>query len=955
MIGPDTWHVGKAEYDRIMAEVIQAAELGQTPDPREFATRYPGHETTVRNVLEAFGIFSRPLEDAPSPSFHVLLSPGIRLGDFEIIEPLAHGGMGEVYRARQLTLGGRVVAVKVLPGDTANERTVARFEREARTLAKLHHPNLAEVYGFGEERGTFFYAMRLIPGPTLREVLHHRSAARRTGHADPPDQRRALVERMVEVADALAVVHAAGAVHRDIKPANIVFEGGTSVRALDHAAILVDFGLVRFADTSTLTQTGDSTGTPSYAPPEQLLGQEVDARADVFSLGVTLHDLLARRGPHERAQASSGLEPLHALDPTIDADLCAVVAKAADPEPRWRYPDAATLRDDLVAWLKGHGVTARRMPWTERARRWAIRHPRRVTQGALAAVVLLVAIAGIAGVGRVSGSISSAGEMLRRWDLPALDRELAGIPLWVPLDLVAEKDLAEAARRLRARDPADPFFRIHGALLDNKLEDALNTATTAVETAGFGADPLVTDFLIHEFKARRTAPGSHERPWAVFAARLFYEKPVFDPADIARVEPYRQALCAIWQRDDLDPTERKYLLTAASGCAHPDELPIFLRWSLEEGRTPEERRIVMRLTDQVIRRAWKCGQLGDLDLELVWDVILRTWSDWSERKPDELPWGTSIALSRAARTTVLANRTLGRGGISTTAALPTDWTRMLEEPELREPLETWIDCLAAGGTPELVAALKAEALPALVLDLRDRDPVRLGRLCSLLPVEHQDSAAARCSDGRIGRFLNDFAEGREYGDRLSRGDEPELLLDEDTHLVRADSTSAVPVQLCETSATDAIPTPCPDALWQFENGCVTRSGKAAGTVCTEAVTLFEDGEGWYARLAAFGKSALHLEFDVPADSLGIDRVVSLGVQTNVRDLYPQMGTARILVELGGAEVASISFGTPSEIEQSFRIPAHALRPGRNALGLRLLASSTTPLRVHRISVGSLPK
>src|ERR1700741_4606249 len=238
-----------------MAEMLRAAELGRQPDPREVTSRYPGHETTVRMVMEAFGIFSGPVDQAPSHSSQVLLSPGIRLGDFEIIEPLAHGGMGEDYRARQLTLGGRVVAVKVLPDDTASELTGARFEREARTLSKLHHPNLAEVYGFGEERGTFYYAMRLIPGPTLREVLHHRSAARRTGRADPVDERRALVARMVEGADALAVVPAAGAVPRDLKPANIVFEGGTADHAFDHAAILVDFGVVRFADTSTLTQT----------------------------------------------------------------------------------------------------------------------------------------------------------------------------------------------------------------------------------------------------------------------------------------------------------------------------------------------------------------------------------------------------------------------------------------------------------------------------------------------------------------------------------------------------------------------------------------------------------------------------------------------------------------------------------------------------------------------------
>src|SRR5882672_4995790 len=330
-------------YATILRDLLDEADRGDEPRIEALLARHPGHESTVERVFAAFSNYrdlrtrlshaSAPLVDA--------LAPGERLGDFEIVERIASGGMGVVYRARQLSLGGRMVAVKVVAIEEAESQAAPRFAREALAVAALHHAHLAEIHGFGEERGMRFFAMRFVEGRTLRSELEE--LARERAVLRPRVVRRAIVERIAEIADALATVHTAGLVHRDVKPENIVLEGAVeSNGALLHgSAVLIDFGLVRKADVHGLVRSDTNLVTPSYASPEQLLGQKVDARSDVFSLGVTLHDLLAARLPSERLQASAGMESIESLAPDIDGDLAAVVSKAVDPTARWRYANAA--------------------------------------------------------------------------------------------------------------------------------------------------------------------------------------------------------------------------------------------------------------------------------------------------------------------------------------------------------------------------------------------------------------------------------------------------------------------------------------------------------------------------------------------------------------------------------------------------------------------------------------
>ena len=196
------------------------------------------------------------------------LAVGTRLGDFEILEPLNHGGMGEVYRARQLSLGSREVTLEVLSRELRSSAARRCFQREALLLAGLHHPGLSEVFGFGEAQSEWFLAMRLAEGIDLRTL---RQEWRRAG-VRIRDHRERIVAWGEQVAEALAYVHAAGLVHRDVKPSNIVIEGVRGAGEEHRGrAVLVDFGLVRPVDSQTLTLKSGSPATLEYAPPEQIL------------------------------------------------------------------------------------------------------------------------------------------------------------------------------------------------------------------------------------------------------------------------------------------------------------------------------------------------------------------------------------------------------------------------------------------------------------------------------------------------------------------------------------------------------------------------------------------------------------------------------------------------------------------------------------------------------------
>ncbi len=262
---------------------------------------------------------------------------GTVLGDFRLIRKLGEGGMGQVYLAEQISLRRRV-AVKLLRSDLAGQEvSLKRFRAEAKIVAQLNHPNIVQVYAFGESEGVHYMAMEYVDGRNLRDYL------RRHGPAPV-----ALVLHIVQqVALALLRASELGLVHRDIKPENILLTRRGEVK-------VADFGLSRVIqgeEAQRLTQTGTTLGTPLYMSPEQVEGRPLDCRSDIYSLGVTCYHLLAGRPPFEGenafAVALQHLQqeppPLQSLRPDLPEDVCALVHRMMAKRPEERFSSPAEL------------------------------------------------------------------------------------------------------------------------------------------------------------------------------------------------------------------------------------------------------------------------------------------------------------------------------------------------------------------------------------------------------------------------------------------------------------------------------------------------------------------------------------------------------------------------------------------------------------------------------------
>jgi hypothetical protein len=274
---------------------------------------------------------------------HSLPAIGEEIAGCRLEGVLGQGGMGAVYRATELSLG-RTVAVKVIAPDLAgNAEHRARFAREARTAATLEHPHVVPIYAAGEDRGRLYIVMRLIPG---------RDAGVTVAESGPLDEARA-VEIVAQIADALDAAHRAGLVHRDVKPANILVATGDRIHAY-----LTDFGISKVVGSeSNVTRTGHWLGTVDYAAPEQLRGEPVDARTDVYALGCVLFFLLSGRVPYEReghaarlyAHLEHPVPSLASAAPRAGLALDGVVRRAMAKDPADRFATA----HDLAAALRG--------------------------------------------------------------------------------------------------------------------------------------------------------------------------------------------------------------------------------------------------------------------------------------------------------------------------------------------------------------------------------------------------------------------------------------------------------------------------------------------------------------------------------------------------------------------------------------------------------------------------
>ena len=306
-----------------------------------------------------------------------------QFGPYELIEELARGGMGVVFRARQTKLN-RLVALKmILSGELAGQEQVQRFYAEAEAAAALDHPGIVPVFEVGEHDGQHFFSMGLVDGNSLAATIRDQTCTPRES-----------VQVLKQITDAVAYAHDQGVIHRDLKPANVLIDTSGQPR-------VTDFGLAkRVSGDSDLTASGQIMGTPSYMPPEQAAGRidDIGVTADVYSLGAILYEMLVGRPPFRGASPietlrqvleSDPVEPSR-LNPSVDRDLETICLKCLAKNPRERYPTASELSAEMQRYLQGMPILARRIGIASRTVRWCRRRP--MQTGLITASLLLVGL-----------------------------------------------------------------------------------------------------------------------------------------------------------------------------------------------------------------------------------------------------------------------------------------------------------------------------------------------------------------------------------------------------------------------------------------------------------------------------------------------------------------------------------------------------------------------------------
>lgn len=339
------------------------------------------------------GAASRGADAAPGNSH--AWSPGPtprgRFGDYELLEEIGHGGMGVVYRARQVSLDREVAIKFLLLGTFSSGEVTERFRREAATAGSLRHPNIVTIHEVGEIEGQPFFSMEYVKGSSLAEVI-----AERRGRG--LDSRQAA-QWVKTIAEAIHYAHQQGVLHRDLKPSNVLLDDTGQVR-------ITDFGLAkRLADPAQLTVTGQTLGSPSYLAPEVAVGghRHSAPAGDIYAIGAILYELLTGRPPFLSESIQETLiqirerkpVPPRLLNASIPRDLEVICLKCLEKSPERRFASAQSVAEDLGRYLRGEPIQARPVGLSGKMWRWCMRKPALAT--ALAGLIL-VFVAGLAGV-----------------------------------------------------------------------------------------------------------------------------------------------------------------------------------------------------------------------------------------------------------------------------------------------------------------------------------------------------------------------------------------------------------------------------------------------------------------------------------------------------------------------------------------------------------------------------
>jgi WD40 repeat protein/tetratricopeptide (TPR) repeat protein/predicted Ser/Thr protein kinase len=382
--------------DQLIASYLEALEHGIAPSREQLLNSHPDLREALAKFFADFDAIGQDASKFKLPISHRTAEtiahrstnqpdlPKLQyLGDYQLLAEIARGGMGVVYRARQVSLNRSVAVKMILAGTYATPEAIQRFRVEAEAAANLDHPNLLPIYEVGEHEGHQYFSMKLIEGGSLASKI-----------VDLKSRPREIASLLVKLARAVQFAHQRGILHHDLKPANILIDH-------DETPFITDFGLAKRVDADDgSTRTGSIVGTPSYMAPEQARGEKtLTTGVDVYSLGAILYEMLTGQPPFrgdnifETVKQVLEQEPLdpRKRNPSADRDLSVIALKCLRKNPQQRYLGAGELADDLERFVRGEPISAREVGRLERSWKWVRRNP---VVSALGLTLLLVCLVG---------------------------------------------------------------------------------------------------------------------------------------------------------------------------------------------------------------------------------------------------------------------------------------------------------------------------------------------------------------------------------------------------------------------------------------------------------------------------------------------------------------------------------------------------------------------------------
>jgi tetratricopeptide (TPR) repeat protein len=756
-------------------DTCQQALGGVPPDSFVSLVRAVGATSETRDD----GVASAPSAQRSGPQ------PG-----YELLEEIGHGGMGVVYKARQVGLD-RVVALKRLrAGASAGPEDRARFQREGLAVARLQHPHIVQIHEIGEQDGLPFIVMEFVGGGSLTDRLAE-------GPFPPRDAAR-LVETL---ARAMHYAHRQGVVHRDLKPANVLLAsggrqppvltatGGSRPPLAGCVPKITDFGLAKHPDVPAgQTQSGAIVGTPSYMAPEQAAGRAAEVRpaADVYALGAILYECLTGRPPFKAASVLETLVQVRTLEPVppgrlqpgVPRDLQVICLKCLEKEPRRRFGSAEELADDLVRFLRREPIRARPAGALERLHKWARRQP---AWAGLVAVSGLAVVAFVAGMiwhnGRLRTEVQRAeaaekraqanylqardtvSRMLERLD----DRRWAQVPQLYELKKEQTEDaLAFYKAIVREEDEHDPAVRLDVALAYLKA-GLIEYATSRFDDAdqSFRQARLRLERLADADPGDLDAQRSLARCWNHLGhLHTLRRGPGDDP-----LHCYREALAVAERMSRAhpeDPVFRSYVLKVSNNVANA----LFAAGRLGEALDSREKTLVLarelaRDHPAVAEYQWDLASavvnLGESRLAdgqaAKAEAAFREAEALLERlhreQPEDLTLASNLVETYGDRVWVL----LGAGRVPEAVELCTRAIALAEEYQRREPLVMEINetlsrlCKLRALAHGLAGnEAKASADWSRAAAVAEKSPDVLARLTGTLALAHlgdHEQAAAR--------------------------------------------------------------------------------------------------------------------------------------------------------------------------------------------------------------------